>query len=225
MFESKELIMVEKHIRRILWTVAGLAFSGVVLAQTGSGDNYVPPSTPNLYDESEPLVPAYMRVKKVKSHAYLGLGGSFGSSNSTGGAGSSAVSWNVVGEAGYVKAVSSWTRIDFGLEVFNGRVGNSLNTIDMDFGGLIKVGYGYNLAENLYALLRFGYGIVNGNYSFNGGVKKSTSGGVWQLGMQMIIPTESSVDLLGGIFFNQYSFGDKGTYNSYDARVGLRLRL
>lgn len=210
---------------KITLMVAGLAFSTWLSAQGSSGQNYTPPSTPELYDVNEPLVPAYVRIKKVKSHPYLGLGIGFGSSRNNGGNGTPKASWNLVAEGGYVKALTSWTRVDVGLEAFTGKLGDSLNDMKVNVGGLAKVGYGYNLSENLYALLRLGYGLAVAKYSGPMGDSSSVTGYLWQVGLQMIVPTDSSVDLLGGFFFNQYGFSDKGTYNAYEARIGMRYRI
>jgi len=211
---------------KLMGLLVGLSLSTGILAE-GSGNGYKPPSSPELYDVNEPIEPPYVRVKKIKSHAYLGLGGSFGSSYLAGGGGSNKASWNVVGEGGYVKALTTWTRVDLGLEFFNGAIGNSSNDLKINVAGLAKLGYGYNISENLYALVRVGYGLATGTYK-NTDVdvgNKSVSGGVWQVGMQLLVPTESAVDVLGGIFFNQYSFGDKGTYNAIEGRLGLRFRI
>lgn len=204
--------------------LTGLAFSSALLAE-GSGENYTPPSTPELYDVNEPLVPAYVRVKKVKSHPYLGLGVSFGSSRLNGGQGTPKASWNIVAEGGYVKAMTSWTRVDFGLEGFNGQIGNSLNTMQIQLGGLAKVGYGYNISENLYALLRIGYGLAMAKYTGPLGDKDSITGSLWQLAFQLLVPTDSALDLLAGFFVTQYGFADRGSYNVFEGRLGLRFRL
>ncbi len=212
-------------IRRILLGVAGLTLAGTLTAQKAMAEEYTPPSTPELYDKNEPLVPLYVKVKKVKSHSYLGLGTGFGSSNLNGGNGNPKASWDIVGEAGYVKAVSSWSRADFGMEVFHGQIGNSKNTMNIKIGGLAKLGYGYNVSENLYALLRFGYGLALADYTGTLGDSKSETGSVWQLGAQLIAPTDSPIDLLLGFFFTQYGFSDRGSYNAYEGRIGVRVRL
>jgi len=211
--------------RKITLLVAGLAFSTWLSAKDSNGKEYTPPSTPELYDVNEPLVPAYVRIKKVKSHPYLGLGVSFGSSRNDGGNGTPNASWNLVAEGGYVKALTSWTRVDVGIEAFTGKIGDSLNDMKIKVGALAKVGYGYNLSENLYALLRLGYGLAVADYTGPMGSKNAITGNVWQVGLQMIVPTDSSLDLLGGVFFDQYGFSDRGTYNVFEVRIGARFRI
>ena len=217
------------NTRVFAWVLAGLAFSSGVMAQTeGAGDKgkeYTPPSTPELYDVHEKLEPAYVRVKKVKSHPYLGLGVGFGSSRLDGGNGTPNVSWNITAEGGYVKALSSWSRVDFGLEAFNGSIGNSENTIDIQIGGLAKAGYGYNISENLYGLLRLGYGLASGKYTGPLGDKNPVAGSILQGAIQLIVPTEAPLDILVGFFVTQFGFSDRGTYNTYEGRIGLRYRL
>lgn len=214
-----------KKSYKFLWMIAGLAFSTSLFADGSGGKEYTPPSTPDLYDTSEPLVPAYVRIKKVKSHPYLGLGLSFGSSRNVGGEGTPKASWDVVAEGGYVKALTSWTRVDVGVEAFTGKLGDSVNDLDIKMGALVKVGYGYNVSENLYALVRLGYGLAIADYDGPNKKKTSITGTLWQLGLQLIVPTDSSIDLLGGVLFNQYGFSEKGTYNTLGARVGVRLRI
>ena len=170
-------------------------------------------------------MPAYQRVKKVKSYPYLGLGLTFGMSRNDGGAGNPTTAWNVVLEGGYVKAISSWSRADFGIELFNGEIGDSQNDVHIRFGALAKAGFGYNLAENLYGLVRAGYGLAMAHYSGPLAASGSITGYVGQLAFQIMVPTESSLDILAGIFFSQYGFGTQGTYNVFDGRVGLRLRI
>lgn len=214
-----------RSLSKFVFVLTGLSFAAGALAEDKIAENYTPPSTPELYDVNEPLVPAYVRVKKVKSHFYLGLGGSVGSSILNGGEGNSKVLWNGVIEAGYVKPISTWTRVDFGVEFLHGDLGNSLNDVRMNFGALAKVGYGYNIAENLYALVRIGYGIAVAKYTGPFGDSSSVTGNILQGAFQLIVPTESSVDILGGIFLEQYGFSDKGSYNAYDVRLGLRVRV
>lgn len=213
---------------KIALAVAGLAFTQGLMAQGSNGKEYTPPSTPELYDVNEPLVPAYVRVKKVKSHPYLGLGVSFGSSRLNGGNGTPKASWNAVAEGGYVKALTSWTRVDFGLEVFNGQIGNSENDLKLNIGALAKVGYGYNISENFYGLVRFGYGLAAAKLSqpnVANSKESNETGNLWQVAFQMIAPTESAIDMLFGFFVTQYQFSDKGTYTVYEGRVGMRFRL
>ncbi len=185
---------------------------------------YVAPSTPELYDVNEPLVPAYARIKKVKSHPYMGLAAGLGMTRNVGSDGSPKPAWSLIAEGGYVRALSSWSRADLGVEVFNGSIGDSDNTINLQLGALAKLGYGYNISENLHGIIRAGYGITTGQYSGPLSSSHSASGYVWQLGIQVLAPTES-VDLLAGIFFNQYGFAKHGTYNVIDGRIGMRVRL
>lgn len=196
-------------------------FSGSALAD----QNYKPPKTPELYDTKEELVPLYKRVQRVQSHFYSGIGFGFGSSQRVNSSGTAKASWNLVAEGGYINALSSWSRVDLGVELFNGHVGNSKNNLDIRFGGLGKVGYGYNVSENLYAELRFGYGVATAKYTGDQQDENSITGTLWQVGAQLIVPTSSSIDVLGGVFFNQYAFPGRGIYDVYEGRMGLRYRF
>ncbi len=196
-------------------------------------NQYTPPSTPELYDVNEPLVPLYVKVRKIKNHAYLGLGSGFGQSL-TAGAGKPITAWNIVADVGYVRPTGAWSRLDMGLEIFHGQLGGSERNVRADIGVLAKVGYGYNISENVHAILRGGVGIATANYTvkdedgntiFN---SNSASGTVWQVAFQLLVPTQSDIDILGGLFFNQYGFAvnqDHGVFNVFDARLGLRYRI
>lgn len=194
-------------------------FSAPLLAEP-----YTPPSTPELYDVDEPLVPAW-KFKKVKSHVYLGLGGGFGTSSRTGAKDSAKTSWNAVVEGGYIRAISSWSRVGLGLDMFTGQVGSSDHSINLSVGSLAHISYGYNISERLHGILRAGFGLAMGEYEGPTTKDKFVAGNIWQLGLQVMLPTESQIDILGGIFFNQYNFSEKGMYHTLEARLGLRYRL
>lgn len=234
--------MIDKFRKTFLVALAAFTATGL-LAQGNSHEagpasptqqnQYTPPSTPELYDVNEPLVPLYVKARKIKNHAYLGLSTGFGQSQ-TAGAGKPITAWNVVGDVGYVRPTGNWSRLDMGLEIFHGKIGGSDHDVTANIGALAKVGYGYNLSENLHAILRGGVGIAAADYKVknsDGDVIFSSSSGtgtVWQIAFQLLVPTEAGLDLLGGFFFNQYAFAvhqDHGVFNVFDARLGLRYRI
>ncbi|MBI2602282.1 MAG: hypothetical protein HYW48_04430 [Deltaproteobacteria bacterium] len=227
---------------KILAALIIFMFPVLLFAQ---GEDYTPPSSPELYDPDEPVLPAYVQYKKVKSHPYLGLGLGFGQSRHAGGGGSPRLAWDINAEAGYVKSLGSWTRMDVGLDLMSGQIGDSRGDLRVLFGSVAKIGYGYNLAENLHAVVRLGAGMALANFEGEDdqGValtkEDSLLGTVWQLGFHMIVPTDSSFDILAGAVFSQYAFNvgdtdrpdgttfrvDSYVLNVVEVRFGARWRL
>lgn len=232
-------------LRVIAIFLAG-TIGGNLFAQS-SGQDYRPPSSPELYDTSKPVQPAYEKYPPLLNHPYVGLGLGFGQSDKTGRGGSPIAAWNVSAEAGYVKTLGTWSQIDAGVEVLGGRFGYSRADVSMTWGALAKLGYGYTISPSggVIGQVRLAAGLGQGNLSGedSSGVSLESAQDftitMYQLGFQIILPANASLDVIGGLLVTQNAFtlrdieqqgdttriSDGQVYNVIEARIGLRLRL
>lgn len=184
------------------------------------------------------------------SGVFVGGGVSFGQASPTD-AGSPGLAslFHIV--PGYQVARGSWGRIEFGADVFSGKLSlrhanNSAETggkisLPIGLGFVPQFGYGYSLGEKMFGVLRVGVGPVMAKMEL-GDLKSSgsLSGLSGMLGWDLIAPVADRIDFTAGLAWSHWQFdidqldapdGSKIKYNralqvnSNEVKLGLRWRL
>lgn len=141
-----------------------LAVQGVALAAerddnstySSENPNYQAPKTPELYDNTKPKGVAV----SFPSSANLGAFISFGQSDSSKAGENPKSAWVSGASFTYLSGFDTWTRFELGADVFTGELGHSRATIDVNYGFLARIGYGYAITGNLFGTVRLGAGIA-----------------------------------------------------------------
>ena len=149
--------------------------------------NYTPPSSPDLYDKS--TTEELQKVVHNKTGNYPGFLLSFGQGRADGYNPRTSYGFGV--DYNYRTAVDYWTIWEVGAELFFGHNGHSKAKMDIYFGALLKLGFGYNVAKG-----------VNGIFTVGGGLAKASYSGADEAGISL----SSNNDPLGSSFFGSYCF-------------------
>ena len=231
--------------------LANLALAPAIFA---AGDSYVPGAGRG----ADTLTPDQVSIVGISSRpsndsgVFIGAGASLGQGRTTEGS-SAGVAFLGHVEPGYQVSTGSWSRLEFGLDLFSGAVNYRLPD-DRPVGGkvsypglygvLAKAGYGYSLGENLFGVLKFGVGPVSAGLNIvtaAAGTAKAdnVSGLAWQLGWEAVAPMGRSFDFTFGISWMQMQFDvgklqENGVSFNFNRSMivnipaidlGLRLRL
>jgi len=222
---------------------AAAAASDGVPPGAGRG-NYVKPVDPDIVEP------------KRHSGAFVGLGAAFGQARSTDG-GSGDVSFRVGIEPGFQMGTGSWSRLEVGAELYSGRIGFRAGTGDESYkakmpiglGLMPKIGYGYSLGSDLYAVWKLGVGPVMAKFSGDrtDGAELEADDTLWgiagQIGAQLAFPATDMLAFMIGLDLTHYQF-DLGTLkvradgasetkvegrsvivNATNASVGMRMKF
>jgi hypothetical protein len=145
-------------------------------------------------------------------------------------------------EPGYQAKKDSWNRLELSTNFLAGKVsyregsgtlGGGTGTTSVDFGLLINGAWGYSLGSSAFGLLKAGVGPLMASYSLktdDAGTFKADdlSGLAWQVGYDIVVPTQGQVDFIGGIGLIQFQV-DPGTLrqgqNSYKLGRTLNVNL
>lgn len=180
--------------------------------------------------QAEPAEP----VDKNTSGATMGVNMAFGQSIAAGGHGPG-IAWLMSVEPGYGAARDAWNRIEPSLELGTGGMEFKLNDstgqtgtskVPLKFFALAKVGYGYSVGRNSFAIWRFGAGPAMLDYSqtVNGIKLKATdslTGFMARLGMDFTSPITDSFDVNFGFHFNYLTFTVDALNRSFQVNTPL----
>ena len=116
-------------------------------------------------------------------------------------------SFGLGGELGFVAKRDTWNRLEFGLDLastalsFKSKSGPSVET-DLNMKqALLKVGYGYSLGQNVFALVRGGAGLAFGDYEVSdsgSSVSSDASAVVSMLGADIVYPVSEHMEFVLG---------------------------
>ncbi len=184
------------------------------------------------------------------SGLFVGAGARLGQSRSTDGGSSPGVGTLLFVEPGYQANTGSWSRFEVSTELFTGSLNYRLpassslggkSTLSGLNGGMLKVGHGYSLGDQMFGVLKAGVGYASTVYEAEAGTTKlksdRTSGLAWTLGWQMVAPFASRFDFTTGISWTQFQFdvdfanaggtgsGRQVLANLLAADAGLRFRF
>ena len=174
--------------------------------------NYKPPESEPLYEASD------KRGEKVEIPSYLRLGGMYRiGSSKTPGSGST-VTKLYGAQVMYVSGLSSWSRIEIGVEALKGETGDSDSDIIVPYLILGRVGYGYSISKDFYGTFSFGLGTATGQFEGeiageNVQSDKDMTGLAVDLGYNLGIRVGRFFEFFGGL---SYSFIEY----SLDSTVG-----
>ena len=164
----------------------------------------------------------------------LGLAGDFGPVyDSAGPDSSSGMGFGFGIEPGYIIQSESWTRLEFGAAVgyhsFTWKSGKTKTATLSPFSIVPRVGIGHSLGDNLFGIVRFGFGFATGQLSEkSGGVTSKTDSkmGFVFSGDYDVTYGAGSSQFYGGIGAThyQYSFSESttgATTTSVDAPLNI----
>ncbi len=197
-----------------------LAAAGTAFA----GDTYTPPSSPELYEKEPVEEPA----PKVRSKLYAGFNLGIGQSQTTAHPDTGPKSAWVLGpKLGYNKVLSTWSLFDADLSLIAGDIGHSDADIRINYGAMIRVGYGYSLGNRLFGIWKVGVGMFNANYTITDIDFKANNlmGTVVQGAFELLFPISSGVALTGAAQWNRFILPVdtvKGTIHGQD--ISLKLK-
>jgi hypothetical protein len=188
---------------------------------------YQAPKTPELYDSSKP------KGMPITFPSAATLGGfvSFGQSKSAESDENPKVAWFAGASFNYLKGTSTWSRVEFGADLFRGSVGHSAATIPVNLGFVAHAGYGYSLGGDLFGTLQIGAGLANVGYEgeFNGKdveLSGSEAATVLQFGWHMALPVGSNFSFTAGVDITKMDFtvGDVVVQDGSKLKVDLDKR-
>lgn len=180
------------------------------------------------------LVATLAAPSAFASAPYVGWDLGFGQAYSTSG-GSPGVAYNLKLEGGYIATLDTWSRVEIGLGFLSGGTtfrtdvnGKSVkSSTSLGPGALAKIGYGYAVADNLMTVWRLGAGMTSGILTSGDSDPESFVSPIGVVGMDLVMQTESSLDIIGGIELGHYAFDVDGPVglNAPTIRLGMRLRF
>lgn len=205
----------------------GLGFLGLGSSLAlGQSENIPGPPTPSANHE-DPEAP-YKKLKTADpdwsradkgSGVFLGAGIGVGQAQPTSGGTSPGLAFKAYFEPGYQRQMTSWSRMEFGGEVFSGALTFRRNgtdtssysaTVPLGLGLLVKAGYGYSLGGDAYGTWKVGLGPVFAKYKASGDeFSESSKSTVWgtaaQLGFILGVPASEALSFQGGINLTHYN--------------------
>jgi hypothetical protein len=136
-------------------------------------------------------------------------------------------------EAGYVLQGDSWSRLEFGIDVAKHsmtwkRNKNTTATLE-PFSVMPKVGFGHNLGDNMFGIIRLGFGFAPGEMTLkSGGVESKTDSktGLMLAGSYDVTYGQGLLQFLGGMGVEhfRYAFSETTTGGRTDSSdLGLDL--
>ena len=196
--------------------ISCLALNSIAAYAADRGDNstystenpeYQAPKTPELYDSSKPKG---MPIT-FPSAATLGAFVSFGQSKSSESDENPKVAWFAGASFNYLKGTSTWSRVEFGADLFRGSVGHSAATIPVNVGFVAHAGYGYSLGGDLFGTLQVGAGLANVGYDgkYKGSdveLSGSEAATVLQFGWHLVLPVGSNYGFTAGVDVTKIDF-------------------
>lgn len=186
-------------------------------------------------------------VKNTYGGFTLGLNGEFGPVYDAEPESSSGMGFGFGIEPGYVIQSESWSRIEFGAEIgyhsFEWKSDKDVTSTISPFSVMPKVGLGHSLGDNLFGIIRLGFGFANGQQSVKStglsGKTDSKMGFVFAGAYDVTYGTGSS-QFFGGLGVNHYKWsfsevtvnGQKSSLddgnlnlNFINLHAGLRLKF
>lgn len=211
-------------------------------AKSGKSDMLLPEEVPLTTPNAAP---------NNQNGFYLGANIGFGQGRTTESSSSPGTAFFTRFEPGYQVGLSSWHRIEMSGELLTGSTSfrnssaafDGKYTLDVNYGFLAKIGYGYSLGTRLYGIAKVGAGALVGTLATeaNGESVKSdvTTGNALFLGWSMIVPVSESIDLTGGISTTYaqfdvgslkagqatYRYGKSVIVNNPTIDLGFRFRI
>jgi hypothetical protein len=175
-------------------------------------------------------------VDNSKGGLFLGIHGNFGPVYDAEPTSSSGMGFGIAVEPGYAIQSSSWNRMELGVLVgynsFAWKGGEGVNSTMTPLIFIPRFGYGFSLGDNLFGMLRVGFGIATGQvankYSndidkeyFGSGKTDSKTGFVFS-GDYDVVYGQDKVQFVGGLGVThyQYAFSKVGPRN-VDAKLNL----
>lgn len=206
--------------------------SGFALGQGDASDtylredpNYKPPESEPLYEQSG------KRGEKLEVPNYLRVGGVFriGSSKTPGS--NYGVTKLYGGQVMYVAGLTSWTRVEIGVEALTGETGDTDATITVPYLILGRAGYGYSISKNLYGTFAFGLGSAKGSFDgkISGEMVKSDedmTGLAVDLGYSLGARLGRFLEIYGGISYSfiEYSL-DSTVGDVFDDKKAISVQI
>jgi hypothetical protein len=189
-----------------------LCFSILLAASPGHGQSsanpgYMPPDSPELYDSNR----APGQKVDYGSHFFAGIGGGFGQSQASQEGALSQGSGLVRAELGYVLNMRATTRVETTVSYFAGSIGHSRARMDMNMGLMIGLGYGYQIGNRLWGVVRAGAGYALADFSgktkdgLQIKAKEPVTGPMGHLGYYAISEVGSELSFFGGLQWNYFS--------------------
>ncbi len=176
---------------------------------TYSSENseYQAPKTPELYDSSKPKGMPITFPSAATLGAFVG----FGQSKSGQSEENPKVAWFTGASFNYLKGTSTWSRVEFGADLFKGSVGHSAATIPVNVGFVAHAGYGYSLGGDLFGTVQVGAGLANVGYDgkYEGNdveLSGSEAATVLQFGWHMALPVGSNYGFTAGLDVTKIDF-------------------
>jgi hypothetical protein len=166
------------------------------------------------------------------SGVFIGAGLGFGQARTTEAGASPGLGYLLSFEPGYQFHTGSWSRLEFSGQIFTGRLGLRVDedlggklTLPINFGALVKAGYGFSLGDKVFGVLRAGVGPVQSDWKgdIGGATYESSSalnGVAAMVGYSIVAPMTHSLDLTGGITWMHMQF-DLGKVKSGSSTVSL----
>jgi hypothetical protein len=183
--------------------VMGCLQGNSVLWGVEPAPEYRPPSTPELYEKE----PAPGPAPKIPSSLYAGFNLGIGQSRPSG-TGNDKGAYLLSPKIGYNKTLTTWSLFDADLDFLYGNIGHSAANITIDYGALLRVGYGYSLGNRVFGIWKAGLGIYNADYALTSDTAykaKGILGSVYQVAFEALFPITSSVALTASAQWNYFA--------------------
>ena len=142
---------------------------------------------------------------------YLQGGANFGQTVSTDPEANGNFGWLTEAGFGFQINKDSWSRLEAGATAFTGHLGFEVSDptggqvdLNLNYGVLATLGYGYSLGHRVFGIARFGVGAVRGTLSANPNdltveSKEPANGLAARLGWDLILPIAQRLDVVGHI--------------------------
>lgn len=159
-------------IRKLFCVVGMVAVSNSsfaaeeVIGEDGYNKTYNDPSKSFSDRMKEARKDPVVSVANTYGGFTLGVAGSFGPVFDADPDSSSGMGFGLGIEPGYVIQSESWTRLEFGAEIayhsFTWKSDKGVTATMAPFSVVPRVGFGHTLGNNLFGIMRFGFGFSNG---------------------------------------------------------------